>query len=443
MKLQNFKATAVHGYYNFDIDFFQDLNFVVGINGTGKTTALRLIQAVLTCNVRDLLTISFKKIELVIEHNQKLLEITIRKETEIVISLSSEKEKISFPAFSNVELDEYLKAGRLNDYAEELRFKLFLENSPIINFFRTVQKPIFLGLDRRFSKEDIDIYDIEETRSAPRLRNLHAGIRSAESIQVDGLENSKLLIKNAYRKFRQFSDRQSGKFVDIIVKSAFKYMTFADLNLNDVNKSEAYVEYQNILARRNEIESLAKTFGDEKIILSQIKSFYDQLESAYKRMDANDDGINIEWLLNKAQVGRIAEILKEMDSQKKRASVLYVPIQSFTDTANFFFEQSRKHVSVDSVGSLIITLNNQIIPPASLSSGERQLLILLAHVIFMPRKESDVIIIDEPELSLHLKWQENLVQKLVDLNSLKQLIFATHSPEIIGYRKEKAVRVSK
>ncbi len=79
----------------------------------------------------------------------------------------------------------------------------------------------------------------------------------------------------------------------------------------------------------------------------------------------------------------------------------------------------------------------------SLSSGERQLLTLLAHVTFMPRINAGIIIIDEPELSLHLRWQETLVGQLTRLNSSIQFLFATHSPEIIGENKKNALRVNR
>ena len=52
-----------------------------------------------------------------------------------------------------------------------------------------------------------------------------------------------------------------------------------------------------------------------------------------------------------------------------------------------------------------------------------------------------MFIVDEPELSLHLEWQLEFVDTLLELNPDIQLIFATHSPEIIGKRRDKAFKL--
>jgi predicted ATPase len=69
------------------------------------------------------------------------------------------------------------------------------------------------------------------------------------------------------------------------------------------------------------------------------------------------------------------------------------------------------------------------IPLASLSSGEKQLVRILIEVI---RSESNVIIIDEPELSMHIDWQRNLVDAMRTVNPDVQIIMATHSPDIMA-----------
>jgi predicted ATP-dependent endonuclease of OLD family len=52
---------------------------------------------------------------------------------------------------------------------------------------------------------------------------------------------------------------------------------------------------------------------------------------------------------------------------------------------------------------------------------------------------SNVFIIDEPELSLHLRWQEMLLEKMIESNPRAQIIVATHSPEIVGELRDNCV----
>ena len=52
-----------------------------------------------------------------------------------------------------------------------------------------------------------------------------------------------------------------------------------------------------------------------------------------------------------------------------------------------------------------------------------------------------IFIIDEPEMSLHIGWQKIFVKTILDINDKLQLIFATHSPEIISDYLRKSVRL--
>lgn len=55
--INTFSAVDVYGSTNIDISFFEELTFLYGLNGSGKTTALRLIMALLTPSVKTLLEI--------------------------------------------------------------------------------------------------------------------------------------------------------------------------------------------------------------------------------------------------------------------------------------------------------------------------------------------------------------------------------------------------
>lgn len=64
-----------------------------------------------------------------------------------------------------------------------------------------------------------------------------------------------------------------------------------------------------------------------------------------------------------------------------------------------------------------------------LSSGEKQLLFLLIETLVA---NVNTILIDEPELSMHVDWQKTLVRSMQLLNPNAQIILATHSPEIMA-----------
>lgn len=78
----------------------------------------------------------------------------------------------------------------------------------------------------------------------------------------------------------------------------------------------------------------------------------------------------------------------------------------------------------------ITTHRGDEIPMGSLSSGERQLLYLFLEAM---GAEYNTVLMDEPELSLHVDWQQRLLQSMQALNPDMQLIVATHSPEILAH----------
>ena len=78
--------------------------------------------------------------------------------------------------------------------------------------------------------------------------------------------------------------------------------------------------------------------------------------------------------------------------------------------------------------------------PNLLSSGEKQILILLTQALL--RVDDPVVYIaDEPELSLHVLWQEKLLDSLVTLGGEIQVIVATHSPDIVGKFRDKIINL--
>lgn len=89
-----------------------------------------------------------------------------------------------------------------------------------------------------------------------------------------------------------------------------------------------------------------------------------------------------------------------------------------------------KNVEVTPMGLLVRSKDdNRNIPLDSLSSGEKKLLVIFMHCLF---NEDVPIIIDEPEISLSIIWQENLLPDLLEKTNIKQVIVATHSSAVIS-----------
>jgi predicted ATP-dependent endonuclease of OLD family len=120
---------------------------------------------------------------------------------------------------------------------------------------------------------------------------------------------------------------------------------------------------------------------------------------------------------------------------------IYDVASTYVETLNSFLANKtidlniQKGISVTSIWGETLNVN-------MLSSGERQLLLLLSNTI-LARKRSSIFIIDEPELSLNVKWQRRLVNALLQcsLNGGIQYILASHSLELITQYRNRTVRL--
>ncbi|MDX8034634.1 AAA family ATPase [Lentzea sp. BCCO 10_0856] len=106
-------------------------------------------------------------------------------------------------------------------------------------------------------------------------------------------------------------------------------------------------------------------------------------------------------------------------------------IRTFLDQVNSFLD-GKYVIFHPRLGLRIVDEDAVRVDPVMLSSGERQLMLLLCNTL-LARRNSRLFIIDEPELSLNVKWQRHILEALLACTegSDVQFIVATHSVEII------------
>jgi len=106
-------------------------------------------------------------------------------------------------------------------------------------------------------------------------------------------------------------------------------------------------------------------------------------------------------------------------------------IDKFFDLINSLFLMTGKTIDIDDKNRVIFRKGKQIIDMDKLSAGEKQILLLL-FTLFLMEDRSTVLLLDEPEISLHIEWQDKLIQLMHDLNPNCQIIMTTHSPNIFA-----------
>lgn len=131
-------------------------------------------------------------------------------------------------------------------------------------------------------------------------------------------------------------------------------------------------------------------------------------------------------------------------------------IDDFFEIINLLFGETNKDITIDPKNNTLVfaikgrrassitfdgepvavdneplLLANDKVQLEQLSSGEKQLLLILTTV-FLQEEGPSILLMDEPEISLHINWQDRLIEMIRKLNPNCQLILTTHSPNIFA-----------
>ena len=116
----------------------------------------------------------------------------------------------------------------------------------------------------------------------------------------------------------------------------------------------------------------------------------------------------------------------------ERAQEVQNNIKKLFEIIDNQFERTNKHIRIDvATNRIVFERDGDIVQLENLSSGEKQFLFIIFKVFLMEGKPY-VLFMDEPEISLHIDWQYELINVIRQLNPNSQLMISTHSPGIFG-----------
>jgi len=215
-------------------------------------------------------------------------------------------------------------------------------------------------------------------------------------------------------------------------------------SLSELSKS--IKKTQSNTKQKSKIDRLIKDVLENKSNVRNIKI------SAIESSDDNDDEVINSELISTVNMnansvmaligsdGESKTILDmEISAESKKLKDIfnnsresYLEIKKRLESVlNKLFSESRKSIKINN-GEIIIQWidNNEHLTIPNLSSGERQLIYIMLKAA-NTSLENTILLMDEPEISLHLSWQENLIDSITQINPNCQLIIVTHSPAIL------------
>lgn len=137
----------------------------------------------------------------------------------------------------------------------------------------------------------------------------------------------------------------------------------------------------------------------------------------------------------------IRPYIDSLEGRLEALEPIYKVVDDFVSIVNAFLNDKALSFGFGSGFRITNKLGDDLVAK-QLSSGEQQLLLLFCYVL-VSRDKPSVFIIDEPEISLNVKWQRKLVQSLLSITKGAQIqyIFASHSMELIAQHRAKVVKL--
>lgn len=133
---------------------------------------------------------------------------------------------------------------------------------------------------------------------------------------------------------------------------------------------------------------------------------------------------------NKSNTSLFSYRMKMID-YPERYDEIQNHIRQFQQLVDELFAETGKKMIIRDGRLFFETAKGNVCELKDLSSGEKQMLLILLRV-FLLEGQSAIVFLDEPEISLHIGWQQQLLDTLVALNTEAQFFVTTHSPSMFG-----------
>lgn len=451
MKLKRFTATNIHGFLKFDIKFFDDLSLLTGINGSGKTSALNAIVALLTPDLASLANLEFTKLRLDVINNESKLSISASKEDErITLSVSSSSDPLSFNVYTpDGELPFSRQVEAEGEHYREV--VTFFKDHQVLKTITSLPTPMFLGLDRRARFDE----EVRRSRAFARPRKSTRSVFGTSLAR--SLEDAAELAETRFRDTLIESGGISEKLQNEMLLSLLNVKTDGAQRLS-LPTQEKKKEIQDL---KSNLDPLAKILRlPSKEVKTRVEPFLDMLLEAADKLppktsikdiiegtDADSEKMDnlFLWSTNQTHLKRINVISDIVQKYNNFRSELNAPVENYLKLIDKFLQDGGKTVKFNDYGYIYVDVKGVKgeKPITSLSSGEAQIFVILTHLAFNRNAQKNVFIIDEPELSLHVQWQELFVDSLREANPQIQYIMATHSPSVILDRIDRCIDISR
>lgn len=428
MKIKKISIKKLFGVFDYDIPVNKKsgITIIIGENGLGKTILLEMLEAFFKGEYFYFNSVTFKEFILVFDDGVKWI-------------LKKEEQKDDFPILNLIQINKNnrsYKPVRLLSYQPEDIERLAIRESRRFPFIRRIGSRMwkdrrtgeFIHLDEwinRFGGRSLHDDYLSDSEKPKWFTKRH------EKINVSLIKTQRLIsIKDKEEGTHEKTVDKLSKELSKIIKSFLTESTELSSKLDRT--------YPNRLVNRlkplpspsaKHLKFELARLETKRKLLDRVGLIVIEKDSNILDIETQGDVIDQVLLLYVEDSFKKIEIFDEI---AKKIEILLSIINKRFKHKKFFVDRELGFL----FRSTIIKGKNgegQSIPVSKLSSGEQNELVLFYELLFKS-KPSSLILIDEPEVSLHISWQNCFIEDLKEIATLNNLrfIIATHSPDIIS-----------
>lgn len=404
----SFEVKKLFGKFNYKLKLKESgITILTGPNGFGKTTILKCLEAFTDINKIEYFgKLEFKEIKIII--NKEISFVLLKKKDDIQLKYNKSEPldlKVLIEYHNNYYNNEIRRKRRGRTYIIRKHYDYTIEKTEkiekdynrlknILSGIQNIEKIYYIKDDRLFNKQYIeynnaDIYDEDDYEYNSNEYN----------------NNDEYSIINSIpKRLKAIIDKFINEYYNNSNKLDSTYPTRLFKNKDEITDEE----FQNKRNYMNEKLSILYNYG----------------------LFSNKDEINFKF--EEKYAGALKVYFDDFEKKYNIYKELIEKLDTFTNIVNNKLYYKKIKISKE-YGIQIFSDNDNEIKLSDLSSGEKQEIILFFELIFSTDK-SLMILIDEPELSLHVAWQKKFIDDLFNIikNKNMNIIIATHSPYIIG-----------
>ncbi|ASB89503.1 AAA family ATPase [Bacillus sonorensis] len=434
MNIKRLKILNLYGK-TYDIEFHEKLTILYGLNGSGKTTVLDIIFYILSGNIKRLLKYKFSLLDLQFESNKRLIRLTIEDRGEYI---HGKIDELEFEIIK--EPQQFMFSDEYKTYSNENSINNFKEK--IVPLSETVYIPLNRRVRQNVPKPIGPVPIRYRKRAINEYKNNEEIDSAYYAIPSENQKNIADSIMAANRHFDLHKQRivREENIINTNLRNKMVENFSAPIT-TDLMDADDY-DFSNLEEKINEIFNGKKKF---KTNIKELLFRYSKLRHSYEKKENSvvikDDKLFIEHISAFVQLSKLNEIEVIASRQKKRIDFLKKNLAHVLDSINYLLKDTNKQIRFNEEENKLVFLNsdnpNEELDLTLLSSGEKQIVIFFVFSLTSQFRIKDkVLLIDEPELSLHVEWQSKLLDLLMENNNSSQIIIATHSPDVIGDYKE-------